>query len=220
MNIPHSAGSRNCNAILWIDSPLGCRRKKELTSLFHGTYHRSRRTGFSNDKTSNDYINPLKLTKKGLKPLYKCSWCKEQDRNKLEVSLAVLLVVYTYNQREQPDGNSDDGSWITHELRQESSADNSDKLASFSTHHSCGFKTAWRPNIPAKSNTITIFILSYKVLISRHFHKKSGSRWQIINSENCQQLLCHVAFIQRRLETSTLASEPAVNLRPRTRTVQ
>lgn len=92
------------------------------------------------------------------------------------------------------------------------SADNFDKLACFSTHHSCSFKTARGPNVPAKSNAIAILILSYKVLISRHFHKKSTSRRQNLE---CQQLLCHVAFIQRRLETSTFTSEPAMSLRHR-----
>lgn len=42
----------------------------------------------------------------------------------------------------------------------------------FSTHHSRSFQSTRGPNIPAKSNTITVLVLSYKVLVRSHFWKE------------------------------------------------
>lgn len=71
-----------------------------ITEVEEPTYEMSK-------QIQSTLLNTVELTKKGLKPLYKCSWCKEQDHNKLEEGLAVPLEVYTYNQQVQPKRNSD-----------------------------------------------------------------------------------------------------------------
>ena len=77
--------------------------EREDVLLCYFTIHTTEEPAYQMSK----YTSTIELTKKGLKPLYKCSWCKEQDRNKLEEDLAVPLEVYTYNQQVQPKRNRD-----------------------------------------------------------------------------------------------------------------
>lgn len=65
----------------------------------------------------------------------------------------------------------------------------------FSTHHSRSFQSTRGPNIPAKSNTITVLVLSYKVLVRSHFWKELTTSFikTKCSTRNCQQPLCHVA---------------------------